>query len=159
MSADSTNYYFVNGLMEASLYNLQKIGDLRVVSRTSVEKYRDGGETASKIAEELKVTYLVEGSGQKINDEILLNIQLIDTRIDSPIWTERYQYKLEDVFTLQNTIAKQIALAVEANITPEELAQIDKTHHRIYEWRRLGDKWVFSTCWWIWDRQYYVRQR
>ncbi|NRA94140.1 MAG: helix-turn-helix domain-containing protein [Psychroserpens sp.] len=127
MSADSTNYYFVNGLMEASLYNLQKIGDLRVVSRTSVEKYRDGGETASKIAEELKVTYLVEGSGQKINDEILLNIQLIDTRIDSPIWTERYQYKLEDVFTLQNTIAKQIALAVEANITPEELAQIDKT--------------------------------
>ncbi len=126
MSADSTNYYFVNGLMEASLYNLQKIGELRVVSRTSVERYRHSNSGVGVIANELNVKYVVEGSGQKINDEILLNIQLIDADSDTPIWTERYQYKLANIFTLQNTIAKQIALAVEANITPQELAQIDK---------------------------------
>jgi TolB-like protein/AraC-like DNA-binding protein len=126
MSSDSTNLYFVNGLMEASLNNLQKIKDLKVISRTSVEKYRNTTKSAHEISEELRVTYLVEGSGQKIGDEVLLNIQLIDARTDSPIWTKQYQEKWQDVFTLQNTVAKKIALAVEANVTPAELAQIDK---------------------------------
>lgn len=126
MSTDSTNLYFVNGLMEASLNKLQKINDLSVKSRTSVEKYRNSKRSVLEIAEELDVNYLVEGSGQKIGDEVLLNIQLIDTRTDSPVWTEQYKHKLVDIFTLQNTVAKKIALAIEANVTPEELARIDK---------------------------------
>lgn len=126
MSSDSTNLYFVNGLMEASLNKLQKINDLRVKSRTSVEKYRNTTTSASDIAEELKVNYLVEGSGQKIGDEVLLNIQLIDARTDSPIWTEQYKHKLVDIFSLQNEVAKKIAVAIQANVTPEEMAQIDK---------------------------------
>lgn len=126
MSADSTNLYFVNGLMEASLNKLQKISDLRVKSRTSVEKYRNTTVSASEIAKELKVNYLVEGSGQKIGNEVLLNIQLIDARTDSPIWTEQYKYKLTDIFTLQNTVAKKISVAIKANVTPEEMLLIDK---------------------------------
>jgi TolB-like protein/AraC-like DNA-binding protein/thioredoxin-like negative regulator of GroEL len=126
MSTDSTNLYFVNGLMEASLNNLQKIKDLRVISRTSVEKYRNTTLSAADIAEELNVKYLVEGSGQKIGDEVLLNIQLIDANKDTPVWTEQYKDKWQDVFTLQNTVAKKIALAIEANVTPAELEQIDK---------------------------------
>ena len=126
MSADSKNLYFVNGLMEASLNNLQKIRDLKVVSRTSVEKYRNTKKSATDIARDLGVVYLVEGSGQKIGDEVLLNIQLIDSRTDTPIWTEQYKEKWVDIFTLQNTVAKKIALSIEANITPAELAQIDK---------------------------------
>lgn len=126
MSTDSKNLYFVNGLMEASLNNLQRIQDLKVVSRTSVEKYRETQESAMTIGEELNVKYLVEGSGQKIGDEVLLNIQLIDAQNDTPIWAEQYQEKWQDIFTLQNTVAKKIALAIEANITPAELAQIDK---------------------------------
>jgi TolB-like protein/AraC-like DNA-binding protein/Tfp pilus assembly protein PilF len=126
LSADSSNLYFVNGLMEASLGKLQKINDLRVISRTSVEKYRGTKMSISDIAKELNVRYIVEGSGQKSGNEVLLNIQLIEVATDRPIWTEQYNYQLDDVFELQNTVAKKIALAIEANITPNELSRIDK---------------------------------
>jgi TolB-like protein/AraC-like DNA-binding protein len=126
MSTDSSNLYFINGLMEASLNKLQKIEDLRVISRTSVEKYRDSKLAVVDIAKELNVNYIVEGSGQKNNNNVLLNIQLIDARTDAPVWTEQYNYELDDVFELQNTVAKKIALAIQANITPNELARIDK---------------------------------
>ncbi len=126
LSEDNSNLYFINGVMETSLNNLQRIRDLRVVSRTSTEKYRNNPKTVSEIAAELEVNYLIEGSGQKIGDEVLLSIQLIDTNQDSPIWSEQYQYQLDDVFKIQNTIAKKIALAIEANVTPKELARIEK---------------------------------
>ncbi len=126
MSSDSTNLYFVNGLMESSLNNLQKIKNLRVISRTSVEKYRKTNKTISEIAEELNVSYLVEGSGQRIGDQVLLNIQLIDASKDTPIWAEQYNHKTEDIFSVQNEVAKKIAEAIEATVTPAELQQIDK---------------------------------
>jgi TolB-like protein/AraC-like DNA-binding protein len=126
LSTDSSNLYFVNGLMEASLGKLQKIKDLRVVSRTSVEKYRASTASVMDIGKELNVRYVVEGSGQKNGDEVLLNIQLIDAETDTPVWTEQYNYKLVDVFELQNEVAKKIALAIEANITPTEFVKLDK---------------------------------
>jgi len=126
MSSDSTNLYFVNGLMESALNNLQKIKDLRVISRTSVEKYRNTDKTIPEIAEELNVNYLVEGSGQRVGDEVLLNIQLIEALNDRPIWVEQYNHKVVDIFSLQNEVAKKIADAIEATVTPAELEQIDK---------------------------------
>lgn len=126
LSEDNSNLYFINGVMESSLNNLQKIKDLRVISRTSTEKYRSNPKTVSEIAEELGVNYLIEGSGQKVGDEVLVSIQLIDAHADSPIWSEQYKYQLKNVFELQNTIAKKIAFAIEANVTPKELALIDK---------------------------------
>ncbi|EDP70855.1 putative regulatory protein, possibly two-component response regulator [Flavobacteriales bacterium ALC-1] len=126
LSEDNSNLYFINGVMESSLNNLQKIKDLRVISRTSTEKYRNNPKTVSEIAEELQVNYLIEGSGQKIGNEVLLSIQLIDVKADSPIWSEQYKYQLDNVFELQNTIAKKIAFAIEAKVTPKELALIDK---------------------------------
>ncbi|MBE16121.1 MAG: AraC family transcriptional regulator [Cytophagaceae bacterium] len=126
LSEDNSNLYFINGVMESSLVNLQRIKDLRVISRTSTEKYRSNPKTVSEIAKELQVNYVIEGSGQKIGDEVLLSIQLIDVNEDSPIWSEQYQYQLDNVFELQNTIAKKIAFAIEAKVTPKELALIDK---------------------------------
>lgn len=126
LSEDNSNLYFINGVMESSLNNLQKIKDLRVISRTSTEKYRNNPKTISEIAEELQVNYLIEGSGQKIGNEVLLSIQLIDANADSPIWSEQYRYQLNNVFELQNSIAKKIAFAIEANVTPKELALIEK---------------------------------
>lgn len=133
LSSDSTNLYFVNGLMEAALNNLQKIEDLRVVSRTSVEKYRNTNKSIKEIAEELNVNYLIEGSGQRADGVVLLNIQLIDAADESPVWTEQYKNKIDDIFALQNSIAKQIAAAIQATVTPSELAQIEKipTHNLI----------------------------
>ena len=125
-SSDSTNLYFVNGLMEASLGNLQKIEALRVISRTSVEKYRHSDKNIGEIAKELDVNFIVEGSGQKIGDQVMLNIQLIDAATDTQVWGEQYTYGLVDVFALQNEVAKKIADAIKARITPSELEQIDK---------------------------------
>lgn len=126
MSSDSSNLYFVNGLMESTLNNLQKIEDLRVISRTSVEKYRSTSKTISEIAKELNVNYLVEGSGQRFGNQVLLNIQLIDASNDTPIWAEQYKYKVLNIFDLQNTVAKKIAESIKATVTPAELQQINK---------------------------------
>lgn len=125
-SSDSTNLYFVNGLMESTLGNLQKIEDLRVISRTSVEKYRNADIGIPEIANELNVNYLVEGSGQRVGDQILLNIKLIEASSDRPIWIEQYSRDVGDVFALQNEVAKKIAAAIEAIVTPAEFEQIDK---------------------------------
>src|SRR5690606_31826806 len=89
-SNDSTNRYLINGLMEATLNNLQQIRDLRVVSRTSAEKYRNTSKTIPEVADELRVNYVVEGSGQKVGNRILLNIQLIDAQRDSHLWARQY---------------------------------------------------------------------
>ncbi|MBX2875191.1 MAG: helix-turn-helix domain-containing protein [Saprospiraceae bacterium] len=125
-SSDSSNMYFINGLMEATLNNLQRIEDLRVISRTSVEKYRGKEQSIPEIAEQLKVNYFVEGSGQKIGDQVLLNIQLIEAATDKHIWAEQYSREIGNVFGLQNEVAKKIAEAIEAIVTPAELEQIDK---------------------------------
>jgi TolB-like protein/AraC-like DNA-binding protein len=125
-SSDSTNLYFVNGLMESTLGNLQKIEDLRVISRTSVEKYRDTEKGIPEIAKDLNVNYLVEGSGQRVGDEILLNIQLIEASSDRPIWVEQYSREVDDIFALQQEVAQKIAAAIEAVVTPAELEQIEK---------------------------------
>lgn len=126
MSSDSNNLYFVNGLMESTLNNLQKIEDLRVISRTSVEKYRNTDKTISEIAEELNVNYLIEGSGQRADNQVLLNIQLIDASNDTPIWAEQYSHKIKDIFSVQKEVAKKIAESIKATVTSAELQQINK---------------------------------
>ncbi len=125
-SSDSSNLYFVNGLMESALTNLQKIEDLRVISRTSVEQFRNSDKSIPEIAEELNVNYIVEGSGQRVGDQVLLNIQLIEATNDRHLWAEQYSREVVDIFALQNEVAKQIADGIEAVVTPAELAQIEK---------------------------------
>ena len=125
-SNDSSNVYIINGLMESTLNNLQKIGDLRVISRTSVEKYRTNPKTIPEIANELQVNFIVEGSGQKIGDQIMLSIQLIDAQNDQHLWSEQYNRETKDIFQLQNEVAKQIANEIQVVITPEVEERIDK---------------------------------
>lgn len=125
-SSDSLNLYFVNGLMETTLNNLQKIGDLRVISRTSVEQYRNTDKGIPEIAEELNVNYVLEGSGQRVGNQVLLHIQLIEASKDKPIWGEQYSREVGDVFALQNEVARKIADAIKAKVTPSEMDQIEK---------------------------------
>lgn len=125
-SSDSSNLYFVNGLMESTLSNLQKIKDLRVISRSSVERYRNTNKTIPEMAEELKVKYFVSGSGQKIGDQVLLNIQLIEASTNRQIWAEQYNRQVVDIFELQNEVARNIVGSIEVIVTPAELEQIEK---------------------------------
>ena len=140
-SNDSSNIYIINGLMESILNNLQNISDLRVISRTSSEKYRNTNLTIPEIAKELNVSYFVEGSGQKIGNEILLNIQLIKASGDRHIWSEQYKRKAEDIFDLQSEVAKKIADEIEAIITPEEKRRIETpqtANHEAYDYFLKG---------------------
>ncbi len=125
-SNDSTNIYLINGLMESTLNNLQKIKDLKVISRTSAEKYRNTTKSIPEMAKELNANYFIEGSGQKIGDRILLNIQLIEGSTDKHLWANQYRREAKDIFALQQEIAKNIAEEIQAIITPEEAQRIGK---------------------------------
>jgi len=125
-SNDSTNVYIINGLMESTLNNLQKIEDLRVISRTTVEKFRNHLKTTPEISKELNATYIIEGSGQKIGDNINLHIQLIEAKTDKHLWSKQYKKTVDNIFELQAEVAKNIAEEIEVIITPEEEQRINK---------------------------------
>ncbi len=116
----------MNGLMEAILDNFQKIEDIKVTSRTTVEKYRGVAKTIPELSKELNVNYFIEGSGQKIGDEILLTIQLIEAPSDRHLWSKRYRREAKDIFELQMEVAKSIAKEINAIITPEENERLEK---------------------------------
>jgi len=127
-SSDPENISNINGTMESILNNLSKIKDLRVISRSSVEKYRDTDAYIPDVAEKLKVSYILEGSGQKYGDHIRMTLQLIDKN-DRHIWSEQYDRKIEkveDYIALQSEIAQLVAKEIEAVITPEEKQLIEK---------------------------------
>ena len=111
-SKDEENTYFINGLMEEILNNLQKIKDIRVISRTSVEQYRNQTKPIPEIAKELGVNYIVEGSGQKYGNSFRLRTQLILAAKETHLWGESFQQKItevEDIFNIQIKIAESIA--------------------------------------------------
>jgi TolB-like protein len=128
-SSDQENTYFINGVMEEILNNLQKIKDLRVISRTSVEKFRGQNKSIPEIAQELGVNYIVEGSGQKYGNALRLRVQLIMAAKESHLWGESFQKKItevEDIFNIQTQIAESIANELNAVISPEEKKRIEK---------------------------------
>ncbi|MEO5977105.1 MAG: helix-turn-helix domain-containing protein [Chryseolinea sp.] len=125
-SNDSTNVYLINGLMEATLTNLQHIQALKVTSRTSTEMYRNSAKAIPEIGKELNVNYFIEGSGQKIGDKILLNIQLIEASTDRHLWAKQYRRESKDIFELQQEVAENIANEIQAIITPDERKNIEK---------------------------------
>lgn len=125
-SNDSTNLYLINGLMESTLNKLQLIRNLRVISRTTVEKYRNTSRSIPEMAKDLDVKYFVEGSGQKIGDQILLNIQLIDAADDRHLWSKQYRRETKDIFELQEEIARNITEEIEVIITPDDQNRLEK---------------------------------
>jgi TolB-like protein len=115
--------------MEEILGNLQKIKALRVISRTSVERYRDSKKSVREIAEELGVNYIVEGSAQKYGSAFRLRAQLIMAAKETHLWGESFQQKvtdIEDIFNIQIKIAKSIAEELKAVISPEEKKRIER---------------------------------
>jgi len=128
-SPDQENTYFINGVMEEILNNLQKIKDLRVISRTSAEIYRGHKKPIYEIAQELGVNYIVEGSGQKYGNSFRLRAQLIKAEHESHLWGESFQSEINDVrdiFNIQIKTAESIANELRAVISPEEKKLIEK---------------------------------
>ena len=147
-SKDEENTYFINGLMEEILNNLQKIKDLRVISRTSVEQYRNQTKPIPEIAKELGVNYIVEGSGQKYGNAFRLRTQLIMAEHESHLWGESFQQKItnvEDIFNIQIKIAESIADELKAVISPEEKKLIEKIPAADLE---VYDKYLKARSYW-----------
>jgi len=129
-SQDEENTYFINGIMDEILINLQTVKDLRVPGRTSVEQYRNQTKSIPEIAKELNVNYIVEGSGQKYGNTFRLRVQLIEAAKDKHLLGEVYEQKIEeveDIFKIQGQIAEAISKELKAAITPEEKQLIEKT--------------------------------
>lgn len=125
-SDDANNVYVINGVMESILNNLQSLKGLKVISRTSVEKYRHSNLSIPEIAKELNVSYIVEGSGQKVGNQILLSVQLIEGERDNHLWSEQYNRQIEDIFQIQQEVAQEIASSVQIAIAPDEQERIQK---------------------------------
>ena len=123
------NNYFVDAIMEEVRDNLGKIHDLKVISRTSTEQFRNSNESVTEIAQKLKVNYLVEASCQRYENTFKLSVHLIDAGRDKQIWSHQYEQEIKetkDIFKMQSQIAQAIASALKASITPEERQLIEK---------------------------------
>src|SRR5881398_3716153 len=127
LSGDPDNAYFADGIQDDILTNLSKIGDLKVISRTSVMSYRGSGtRNARDIGKVLGVATLVEGSVRRIGNRVRVNVQLINANNDEHILAEDYDRDLTDVFAIQTDLAQRIASALQAKLSPTEKAQMTR---------------------------------
>ncbi|MEO6051539.1 MAG: protein kinase [Pyrinomonadaceae bacterium] len=127
LSGDPAQDYFADGMTEALIGNLSQIGALKVISRTSVMRYKKSGKSIPEIAKELGVDGLIEGSVQRSGDRIRITTQLIHAATDSPIWTKNYERSVSDILKLQSEIAQAVASEIRIQLTPQEQQQFAKT--------------------------------
>jgi TolB-like protein/Flp pilus assembly protein TadD len=127
LSDEKENAYFADGIQDDILTNLSKIGDLKVISRMSVMSYRgEGMRKAREIGKALGVAALLEGSVRRIGNRVRVNVQLIDASNDEHIWAEDYDRDLTDVFAIQTDLAQKIASTLQAKLSPNEKARLDR---------------------------------
>ena len=126
-SADASDEFFVEGIHDDILTQLAKIGQLKVISRTSVMQYKDTTKTLSQIGRELGVTSVVEGAVQRAGDRVRVTVQLIDATTDEHLWADNYDRELTaaNIFAIQSEVAATIAQALEASLTPSEKSRIE----------------------------------
>ena len=124
LSDDKDNEYFVAGMQDLILTKLADVGDLKVISRTSTEKYKSRPDNLKKVAAELGVATVLEGSVQKHGNEVLINVQLIDARSDAHIWANAYPRTLDNIFGVEGEVAEKIAAALQAKLSPDESSRL-----------------------------------
>ena len=120
LSRDPDNAYFVDGIQEEILTRLASIADLKVISRTSTQQYQSKPRNLSEIAKQLGVANVLEGSVQKVADQVRVNVQLVNAQTDSHLWAETYDRKLTDIFSVESEVAKAIAEQLQAKLTGQE---------------------------------------
>jgi TolB-like protein/Flp pilus assembly protein TadD len=120
------NAYFADGIQDDILTNLSKIGDLKVISRTSVMAYRGKTKGVRQIGKELGVSAILEGSVRREGNRVRVNVQLINAANDQHIWAEDYDRDLTDVFAIQTDLAQKIAHELQAQLSPSEQEQLTR---------------------------------
>jgi TolB-like protein/Tfp pilus assembly protein PilF len=124
LSDDKSNGYFATGMQDEILTRLSGIHDIKVISRTSTEKYASHPPDLKTVGRELDVATVLEGSVQKAGDSVHINVQLIDTANDGHLWAQSYDRDLKDIFAVERDVAQNIADALKAQLRPQEVAQV-----------------------------------
>src|SRR6059036_923278 len=127
LSGDPQNAYFSEGVQDEILTRLAKIAELKVISRTSTQRFKSAPNDLRQIAQQLGVANILEGSVQKANDQVRVNVQLINALTDAHLWADTYDRKLTDIFAVESEIAKTIAETLQARLTGSEKTLITKT--------------------------------
>src|SRR5437667_964173 len=120
LSRDPDNAFFAEGVQDEILTRLAKVADLKVIARTSTQKFKSAPENLPDIAKQLGVANILEGSVQKVNDQVRVNVQLINALTNAHLWAEIYDRKLSDIFAVQSDIAKTVADTLQAKLTGSE---------------------------------------
>jgi serine/threonine-protein kinase len=128
LSGDSSQEYLADGLTETLITTIAKVSVLRVISRTSVMRYKEGGTPLGQIAKELKIDAAVEGSVLRSGDTIRISAQLVDARTDTTLWGEIYDRQFTDVLAVHHEIAQAIAHEVRATVTIDERKDLAREH-------------------------------
>ena len=126
LSDDPQNAYFADGIQDDVLTSLSKIGDLRVISRTSVMQYRDKAANVRDIGKALGVSNVLEGSVRRAGNKVRVNVQLIDANSDEHVWANDYDRDVTDVFAIQSDLAQKIAEALQAKLSPGEKSMMER---------------------------------
>ena len=126
LSRDPDNAYFAEGVQDEILTRLAKVADLKVISRTSTQHFKSAPDNLPQIAKQLGVMNILEGSVQKANDQVRVNVQLINALSDAHLWAETYDRKLTDIFAVESEISKTIADTLQAKLTGSEKISIAK---------------------------------
>src|SRR6266478_2254958 len=126
LSDDKENAYFADGIQVDVLTNLSKIGDLKVISRTSVMQYKGNAPNLRDIGKALGVSNILEGSVRRSGNKVRVNVQLIDANSDEHIWANDYDRDVTDVFAIQSDLAQKIAEALQAKLSPGEKSQMTR---------------------------------
>jgi TolB-like protein len=156
-SPDQENEYFCNGMMEAILNHLANIKDLKVLSRTDVEIYRNSSKSREEIARELGVVNILEGSVYKVGNNFRLSVQLINAENGFHLWSDAIEGEYtEEIFAVQSRIAEQVANAMYAVISSEEMDKINAiptSHITAYDYSLRG-KEMIRNYWRSSDKKY-----
>ena len=120
LSGDPQNAYFSEGVQDEILTRLAKIAELKVISRTSTQRFKSAPNDLRQIAQQLGVANILEGSVQKANDQVRVNVQLINALTDAHLWADTYDRKLTDIFAVETEIAKTVADMLQAKLTGSE---------------------------------------
>ncbi len=126
LSRDPDNAFFAEGVQDEILTRLAKVADLKVIARTSTQRFKSAPENLSDIAKQLGALNILEGSVQKVNDQVRVNVQLINALSNAHLWAEIYDRKLTDIFAVESDIAKTIADTLQAKLTGSEKTAISK---------------------------------
>ena len=126
LSSDKENAFFAQGIQDEIITTLSRISGLRVISRTSTARYSSAPENLPEIAKQLHVTNVLEGSVQKADDRVHINVQLIRADNDAHLWAQSYDRQLTDIFGVEAEVAKSIADSLQATLSPQEKARVEK---------------------------------